>query len=75
MVASASGVGLACWRRTIEAPRLAWGLLKIGSPASSNSRRRSREQGGTAQRCSFVRRWARLVLPWIQRASSESVAL
>jgi hypothetical protein len=51
MAVSASGEGLACWRRAIVASRLAWGLLNVGSPASSNSRRRSRAHGciaGTA---------------------------
>jgi hypothetical protein len=74
MVASASGEGLACWRRAIAAPRLAWGLLNVSSPASSNSRRRSRAHGGTAWRCSFARLWAQFTLAWIRRASSESVA-
>jgi hypothetical protein len=44
----ASGEGLACWRRANAAPKLPWGLLNVGSPASSNSRRRSQAHGGTA---------------------------
>jgi hypothetical protein len=31
--------------------------------------------GGTDWRCSSTRLWARLALPWIRCASSESVAL
>jgi hypothetical protein len=73
MAASASGEGLACWRRANAAPKLAWGLLNVGSPASSNSRRRSRAHGGTAWRCSSARLWVRFALAWIQRACSESV--
>jgi hypothetical protein len=38
MAASASGVKLACWRRAMVAPRLVWGLLNGGSPASLSSR-------------------------------------
>jgi hypothetical protein len=45
MAALALGEGLACWRRANAAPRLAWGLLNVGSPASSNSRPRSRAHG------------------------------
>jgi hypothetical protein len=45
MAVLASGEGLAYWRRANDAPRLAWGLLNVGSPASSNSRRRSRAHG------------------------------
>jgi hypothetical protein len=74
MAASTSGEGLACWRRANAVPRLAWGLLNVGNPASSNSRRRSRAHGGTAWRCSSARLWARFALAWIRRASSESVA-
>jgi hypothetical protein len=50
-------------------------MLNIGSPASSNSRRRSQVHGGTAWLYSSARLCAWLALPWIQRASSESVAL
>jgi hypothetical protein len=75
MAPSASGEGLACWRCANAAPKLAWGLLNVGSPASSNSRRRSRAHGGTAWRCSSSRLWAQFALAWIRRASSESVAL
>jgi hypothetical protein len=64
MVASASGVGLACWRRAIAVPMLAWGLLNVGRPASSNSRRRSRAQRGTARCYSSACRWACLTLLW-----------
>jgi hypothetical protein len=32
MAASASGEGLACWRHANAAPKLAWGLLNVGSP-------------------------------------------
>jgi hypothetical protein len=74
MDASASGEGLACWRRANAAPKLCWGLLNVGSPTSSNSRRMSRAHGGTAWRCSSARLWVRFVLAWIRRASSESVA-
>jgi hypothetical protein len=74
MVASTSGEGLACWRRANATPRLAWGLLNVGSPASSNSRRKSRAHGGTAWCCSSTRLWVRFALAWIRRASSESVA-
>jgi hypothetical protein len=73
MAASASGEGLACWRRANAAPRLAWGLLNVSSPASLNSRRRSRAHEGTAWRCSSTRLWAQFALAWIRRASSESV--
>jgi hypothetical protein len=73
MAALASGEGLACWRRANTTPRLAWGLLNIGSPASSNSRRRSRAHGGIAWRCSSALLWARFVLAWIRHASSEFV--
>jgi hypothetical protein len=52
MVALASGDGLACWRSANATPRLAWGLLNVGSPASLNSRRRSRVHGRTAWHCS-----------------------
>jgi hypothetical protein len=45
MVALASGEGLACWRRANAAPRLAWGLLNVGNPTSSNMRHRSRHTG------------------------------
>jgi hypothetical protein len=38
MAASASGVGLACWRRAMAAPRLVWGLLNGGSPTSLSLR-------------------------------------
>jgi hypothetical protein len=55
-----------------HAPRLAWGLLNVGTPASSNSRRRSWAHRGIAWRCSSARLCARFVLAWIQRASSES---
>jgi hypothetical protein len=37
---------LACWRLANTAPRLVWGLLNVGSPASSNSRCRSRAHRG-----------------------------
>jgi hypothetical protein len=74
MAASASGEGLACWRRANATPRLSWGLLNVGSPASSNLRRRSRAHGGTTWRCSSARLWARFALAWIRLASSESVA-
>jgi hypothetical protein len=47
--------------------------LNVSSPASSNSRRRSRAHGGTAWRFSSARLWARCALPWIRRASSESI--
>jgi hypothetical protein len=65
---------LACWRRASAAPRLAWGLLNVGSPASSNSRCGSRALGGVALRCSSARLWARFALAWIRHTSSESVA-
>jgi hypothetical protein len=48
-------------------------MLNIGSPASSNSRHRSRAHEGTAWRCSSARLWAWFALAWIRRASSESV--
>jgi hypothetical protein len=73
MAASTSGEGLACWRHANAAPRLPWGLLNAGSPTYSNSRRRSREHGGTAWRCSSALLWARFAMAWIRRASSESV--
>jgi hypothetical protein len=52
MACSASDVSGACWRREMAAPRLAWGLLNVGIPVSSNSMRRSLEQGRAARRCS-----------------------
>jgi hypothetical protein len=73
MAALASGEGLAYWRRANAAPRLAWGLLNVGSPASLNSRRSSQAHDGTARRCSSACLWVRFALAWIRRASSESI--
>jgi hypothetical protein len=65
MVASASGDGLAYWRRVVAAPKLAQGLLNVGSLASSSSRRRLRAHGGTTWCCSYACLWVWLALPWI----------
>jgi hypothetical protein len=55
MAASASGEALARWRRAIATHKLACGLLNVGSPASSISRRRSWAHGCTAWHCSTNR--------------------